>query len=93
LFFRESYEGGKYINRFSVQSTGSTQVNSRAVVTYDGTDAGVGQWTCTKDGGGHCTHINAACDHLQSLLQSRMEPQDDVAESIGALFSAACQRI
>ena len=90
LFTRESCDGDRYINRFSVESTGSTQVSSRAIVTHEGTDTGIGQWMCTKDGGGSCTHINAARNHLQDLLQSNMELGDDAAEGVGGSGSGTC---
>lgn len=90
LFSQESYGSGRYINRFSVESKGSTQVSTRAIVTHEGTDVGDGLWTCTKDGGGRCAHVSAASKHIQILLQNETDPMHIAVESIGGSLSNTC---
>jgi hypothetical protein len=82
LFLREMCEGGTYLNRFSVASQTSRQVNSRAIVSHEGSDRGDGEWTCTKDGGGKCLHIKVARDHLQKLLQKDPDASAEALDEV-----------
>lgn len=46
----------------------SQELNSRAIVVYEGEDTGDGVWSCSKDQRGLCTHIGDARTHLQHIL-------------------------
>ena len=100
LFLRESFTEGKFINRFSVGLQQNGILGSRAFVTYDGEDDGSGQWSCSKDAGIDCMHINIARKQFQQLLHGNPEADDDfinssappLIRSIGK-FSFQCIRI
>ncbi|KAJ3562493.1 hypothetical protein NP233_g9533 [Leucocoprinus birnbaumii] len=73
LFNERMVNEGIYRFHFSVATTSLNPAN-RALVLYEGSDTGIGEWTCSKDSkvqvqrSGYCEHIKTACTDLYRRL-------------------------
>jgi len=77
LFLRTQIQLSHYLNHLSVGCDGHT---SRAIVTFKGSDTGDGKWSCNKDSGQRCIHIEGAYRHMQKLFNYE-EDLDDLIQT------------
>ncbi|KAK7043039.1 hypothetical protein VNI00_008777 [Paramarasmius palmivorus] len=80
MFWRQrtGFENLVWLTRFSVANH-MGGLNGRAIVSYEGPDAGGGTWRCSKDKG-RCEHIDAARRVLRETLN--IADDDEVDEGI-----------
>ncbi|KAL0575402.1 hypothetical protein V5O48_006573 [Marasmius crinis-equi] len=95
----------KWINHFSVIRGNELEdgLQARAMVSYEGTDLGVGFWKCSKDGSSACAHKRAAKKffHREMLEQEDWQelgdhindPATDEADAEGASNITMFQRV
>ena len=67
LFERRKGENSSHLNWFSV--AGQLLAN-HAIVSFDGTDAGVGVWTCMKDRESMCRHALLAEKYMREIMEA-----------------------
>jgi hypothetical protein len=79
LFSRQSTGDDDFTNIFSVSTPGHEQLNSRSIVSHQGSDTGTGTWKCSKDRmpAEDCVHIKLARDQLQKLITGIPSARDD----------------
>lgn len=90
LFGRTSHSEGHFLNLFSVgHGNGIWNGTARVIVTHEGQNTGLGDWTCSKDARGRCVHISAARTKLREWLlresEEGGEEDGDEADAIDAL--------
>ena len=67
LFERRKGENSSHLNWFSVAGQ---QLANHAIVSFDGTDAGVGVWTCMKDHESTCRHALLAEKYMREVMEA-----------------------
>lgn len=92
LFLRENLDtDDNWINYFSVPRSNSGNAKNRAIVIHKGSNKGWGLWTCSKDKGNRCPHIQQAKHHLDMCRTgdpSAPPPPEDLGEEAAAAAEA-----